>query len=225
MAVELDRRRLPGLAIRAAGDRRHGARRATARTGRDRRRGDRRRATVSSLILSALTLVFPSHLNPAALRLHLPSRIGVSPRIARVTVSITGFTPIQPWRAYDDLIEEAAKEYRLDPALIRSVMHTESAFNALAVSPAGAQGLMQLMPALAEELGVSDPFDPRQNIMGGARQLRRLLDLHRGNLRLALASYNAGPGAVARYGSIPPYRETRQYVRRVTDLLARARSG
>jgi soluble lytic murein transglycosylase-like protein len=102
-------------------------------------------------------------------------------------------------------------------------MQTESAFNPAAVSRAGAMGLMQLMPELAEEFGIADPFDPVQNVMGGARYLRQLLDMHDGNVRLAVASYNAGPGAVARYGgTVPPFEETREYVKRVTHLLARA---
>lgn len=110
----------------------------------------------------------------------------------------------------------------VDAALIKAVMRTESAFNPFAESPAGAQGLMQLMPALAAEMGVADVFDPRQNIMGGAKYLRQLLDATSGNVPLALASYNAGPGNVARYKGIPPFRETRDYVKKITRLLAAA---
>jgi soluble lytic murein transglycosylase-like protein len=145
---------------------------------------------------------------------------------ARVTVSIDSFIPFIPVpsrRAYEAFIAEAAKRYQVDAALIRSVVQAESAFNPFAVSRAGALGLMQLMPELAVELGVNDPFDPRQNIMAGTRHLRRLLDLHRGNVTLAVASYNAGEGAVARYGAVPPYPETQNYVLRVTHLLARSR--
>lgn len=142
-----------------------------------------------------------------------------------VTVDIKTFDPVEARHAYDQLILEAAETYHLDPALIRAVMQTESAFNAMAVSPVGALGLMQLMPELAQELGVSDPLDPRQNIMAGSRYLRRLLDAHRGNAKLALASYNAGPGAVAKYRGIPPFRETRKYVKRITSLLAEARAN
>jgi soluble lytic murein transglycosylase-like protein len=132
--------------------------------------------------------------------------------------------PADARHAYDDIVAEAAQRYALDPHMIRAVMETESGFNALAVSPAGAIGLMQLMPAVAEELGATDPFDPRQNILAGARYLRQLLDAHRGNVRLALASYNAGPGNVAKYGAIPPFKETQNYVRKVTALLSDARS-
>ncbi len=121
-------------------------------------------------------------------------------------------------------LRKRLKRTDLDPELIRAVMRAESAFNPLVVSRAGAQGLMQLMPALAEEMGVEDPFDPRQNIMGGARYLRRLLDRHRGNIPLSLASYNAGPTTVARYKAIPPFKETRQYVKKITGFLADARA-
>ena len=102
-------------------------------------------------------------------------------------------------------------------------MQTESAFDALAVSRAGALGLMQLMPDVAIELGVTDPFDPRQNVMAGAKYLRRLLDLYRGNVRLALASYNAGATNVTQYGGVPPFPETQKYVKQVTGLVASSR--
>jgi len=126
---------------------------------------------------------------------------------------------LPPEWAYDDLIREAAKKYELDPALVRAVIRTESAFDANAVSEAGAQGLMQLMPDLAAEFGVSDPFDPRENIMAGTRYLSQLLDAYEGDLTLALASYNAGPGAVQMYGGVPPFPETQQYIRTITELL------
>jgi len=117
-------------------------------------------------------------------------------------------------------VDEAAVKYRLDPRMIKAVIQAESAFNAMAVSPVGALGLMQLMPDVAEELGVTDALDPRQNIMAGSKYLRRLLDSHDGNVRLALASYNAGPGNVAKYRAVPPFKETRNYVKKVTALLA-----
>ena len=112
-------------------------------------------------------------------------------------------------------IAEAARKYKLPRQLIHSVIQAESSFRADAVSPAGAQGLMQLMPATARELGVTDPFDVQQNIDGGAKYLRQMLDRFGGDLKLALAAYNAGPGTVARYDGDVPYRETRDYVRRV----------
>jgi soluble lytic murein transglycosylase-like protein len=206
--------------IRRGADRRRGDRRVARRGGADRRRGDRRRATFSSLVFSFLTVAFPTQLNLALLRNQIPQvAIKVLPS-ARVAVTIDSFIALPPRRAYEALITEAAKRYRIEPGLIRSVMQTESAFNPVAVSSAGAMGLMQLMPDLALELGVIDPFDPRENIMAGARHLRRLLDAHDGDVTLAVASYNAGEGTVARFGTVPPYPETQDYVMRVTRLLA-----
>jgi len=137
-----------------------------------------------------------------------------------VDVAINSFDAVEAPHAYDAIVEEAARTYNLDPRIIRAVMQAESAFNAMAVSPLGALGLMQLMPGVAKDLGVSDPLDPRQNIMAGAKYLKQLLDANDGNVRLALASYNAGPGNVAKYRTVPPFKETRDYVKKVTALLA-----
>jgi len=112
-------------------------------------------------------------------------------------------------------IHKAARKYDLSPALIKGVIRAESNFQVKAVSRAGARGLMQLMPATARELGVSDSFDIAQNIDGGCRYLRKMLDSFDGDVKLALAAYNAGPGAVIKYGGQVPFRETRQYVDRV----------
>jgi soluble lytic murein transglycosylase-like protein len=112
-------------------------------------------------------------------------------------------------------VRRAAEKYNLPPELITAVIRAESNFDAQAVSSAGAQGLMQLMPATAEELGVKNPFDIEQNIDGGAKYLRKMLDRFGGSLRKALAAYNAGPGTVSKYGGRVPYPETRQYVQRV----------
>ncbi|MBN1756942.1 MAG: transglycosylase SLT domain-containing protein [Chitinispirillaceae bacterium] len=122
---------------------------------------------------------------------------------------------------WNDLISEAAQTHSVDRDLVAAVIAQESGGNQFAVSRAGAKGLMQLMDSTAVSLGVTRSFDPEQNINGGARYLRQMLDKHNGDERLALASYNAGPGAVDKYGGIPPYRETRQYVRSVLDLKNR----
>ncbi len=118
-------------------------------------------------------------------------------------------------------IRRAAERYRLPPTLIEAVVQAESDYDVRAVSPAGAQGLMQLMPATAKELGVSDPFDIDQNIHGGARYLRSMLNRFQGDLELALKAYNAGPGTVARFNGRVPYAETRQYVQRVMTYARR----
>lgn len=120
--------------------------------------------------------------------------------------------------AFDDTLQAAAERYGLDPALLKAIAHAESGFSPLAVSHAGAKGIMQLMDATARHLGVEDSFDPAQNIDGGARFLRQLLDRYNGDELLAVAAYNAGPGAIDRWGGLPPYSETRAYVPRVMDL-------
>jgi soluble lytic murein transglycosylase-like protein len=113
------------------------------------------------------------------------------------------------------LADAAARRHGIDPELVRAVVEVESAFQPSAVSRKGAQGLMQLMPATARSLGVSDPLDPSANLDGGTRHLRSLLGRYGGDLPKALAAYNAGEGAVARHNGVPPYKETREYVDRV----------
>lgn len=122
---------------------------------------------------------------------------------------------------YDALILEAATTHKLDPHLIRAVIHAESGFNPKALSPKGARGLMQLMPRTADELGVKNSFDPTQNVRGGARYLADLIHRYSGNTRKALAAYNAGPTAVDTYRGIPPFSETISYVERVLSLAQR----
>ncbi len=117
-------------------------------------------------------------------------------------------------RDYDLLIHATALKYKVPPALVKAVIAAESAFDPLAVSHRGAQGLMQLMPDTAAGLGVENAFEPRENVRGGVNYLKEMLDRF-GDVRSAVAAYNAGPAAVDRYGGIPPYRETRDYVDRV----------
>lgn len=121
---------------------------------------------------------------------------------------------------YAEEIAAASSRHGLDPALVRAVIEQESGFDPRATSPAGAGGLMQLMPGTARGLGV-DPYDPAQAIEGGTRYLRAQLDRFGGDVSLALAAYNAGPGAVERFGGVPPYAETQRYVERVLELYRR----
>lgn len=132
----------------------------------------------------------------------VPQAAAAAPKPAGIQVP-GGFGP---------LIQEAAQKYGVDPALIAAVMETESRFKPDAVSHAGAKGLMQLMPATARGLGVKDPLDPRQAILGGAKLLGILSEKYKGDMKLTLAAYNAGSGAVDKHGGIPPYAETQKYV-------------
>ncbi len=133
--------------------------------------------------------------------------------------------PRQRAAAYASMIDTAARGAALHPALLRAVISVESAFDTRAVSRAGAQGLMQLQPATARRYGVVNPFDPAENLRGGARYLSDLLKRYNNNLVLALAAYNAGEDAVDRYGrQVPPYRETREYVPAVLKLYAKLRT-
>lgn len=123
---------------------------------------------------------------------------------------------------YDDHITEHSRRVGVSADLVRAVIQAESAFNPMAVSSKGAMGLMQLMPATAVELGVYNPFEPEQNIRGGVVYLKRLLDRYDQKVDLALAAYNAGMGNVDRYDAVPPFRETRAYVKRITETAPQA---
>lgn len=128
-------------------------------------------------------------------------------------------------QAFDEEIQAAAQVFTIEESLIRAIIHAESAYQPEALSPKGAQGLMQLMPATQKELQVENVFDPVSNIEGGTRYLSRLMKEFDQDIDLAAAAYNAGPGAVHKYGGIPPYKETREYVRRIKILYRRYRSA
>jgi hypothetical protein len=161
-------------------------------------------------------------------RLVVSDRPG-GPGVQHATYSVRGVETIRTTRLavgpalnradLHALADRHAETHAINPALVRAVIQAESAWNTRAVSPKGALGLMQLMPQTATELGVVDPFDPAQNIKAGVRYLKRLLDRYDGSAELALAAYNAGPGAVDKYGgTVPPYRETRAYVRKIVSV-------
>jgi soluble lytic murein transglycosylase-like protein len=137
------------------------------------------------------------------------------------TEAVAGAPAPVPPEQIDALVNQNASIYQIDPALVKAVIANESGFNAAATSPVGAQGLMQLMPETAAAMGVRDPYDPSQNVAGGTRYLKSMLDRFKGDTRLAVAAYNAGPGAVEKYGDVPPYAETQTYVGNVLGSYAR----
>jgi soluble lytic murein transglycosylase-like protein len=162
-----------------------------------------------SLFLSVLAILAPgSFLNRAEASTAFPS------------VEFTFYTPSpeEPKTSaltYGHLIRAACRKHSLDPALVMAVIHAESQFDPKAVSPKGAMGLMQLSPIVTRELGIDDPFDPRINIDGGVRYLKGLLDTFDGDRKLALAAYNAGPTQVYRHNGVPPFKDTRKYIKLV----------
>jgi len=135
---------------------------------------------------------------------------------------VTRPAPAERGQAYDDLIGEHSRTQGVRAGLVRAVMQVESGFNPSALSPKGAMGLMQLMPATARQYGVRNAFNPAENVRAGVAYLRELLDRYQNNEELALAAYNAGPGAVDKHGqTVPPYRETRSYVARINQMAGR----
>ncbi|MBM7541868.1 lytic transglycosylase domain-containing protein [Amphibacillus cookii] len=139
------------------------------------------------------------------------------PSLLEQTSTVTSPVQANISKDLDAIIKEAASTYQIDESLIRSVIKTESNFNQHAVSHAGAQGYMQLMPQTARGLGVTNSFDAKQNIFGGTKYLRQMLNRYNGNTTLALAAYNAGPGNVDKYNGIPPFTETQNYVKKVLN--------
>lgn len=136
-------------------------------------------------------------------------------------INVTPFNPLRGsigTNPFKSMIQSAANQYGLDPTLFEALVETESNFDPSARSKAGAMGLTQLMPSTAQMLGVKNPFDPAQNLQGGAKYLSNLIQQFGGNVEWALAAYNAGPGAVTKYNGIPPYAETQNYVKKIMDL-------
>jgi hypothetical protein len=214
------------------GERRQGERRQAERGGLDRRKGDRRAASGAGLMLTLTTLAVVPEAR-ADIYTRVNSR-GVTEattqptekdykltyRSKGIVIHSPGFR-LRPSanHDFDAHILAAAAFHGIGQDLIRAAIQVESQFDRLAVSTAGAQGLMQLMPNTARAMGVKDSFDARQNIFGGTRYLRQLLGMYGGDVSLAAAAYNAGEGAVARYNGIPPYKETQNYVRKVNAIL------
>ncbi len=151
----------------------------------------------------------------------VPKHKGYKIHIRQTSHSKTVSSPARDYYPYRTVVRQASEIYSIEEPLIRAVMEVESDYNRYAISGAGARGLMQLMPQTMKHLGVSNPWDPRQNIMGGARYLKGLMDRFSGNVHLALAAYNAGSNAVIRYGRIPPYPQTKRYVVKVMDRYRR----
>lgn len=210
-------------------DRRQGGDRQLPWQGVERRRGDRRLASAAAGLMVAGFLAAPSpaeaqiyswrDTNGTLVLSNRQSGPNAKPfKTLQRPVRPMEEGPVKPRRVseYDDLIDEHAAAQGVSAELVRGVIQQESNFNPRARSSKGAMGLMQLMPATAAELGVLNPFSAMENIRGGIKYLRRLLNRYDNNETLALAAYNAGPGAVDRYGSqVPPYRETQDYVKRI----------
>jgi hypothetical protein len=216
-------------------DRRSGIdRRGGSRGGPDRRKGDRRAnaaslalgiAIVGMTVTSASADIFTRRNDRGVLEATDRPASGEGFKLAYkskgVVIHSSSFRPSSANALrFEPLVQEAAAREGISADLVRAVIRTESAFDHLAVSSAGARGLMQLMPDAARRFGVTNLFDPQDNIKGGVKYLRVLLKQFQGDVALTVAAYNAGEGAVARYGAVPPYRETRDYVRKILAILS-----
>jgi hypothetical protein len=209
---------------RRGGERRHAERRnfltmGGRRNHDDRRKRDRRVKLAGAGLLAAIAFGVGGH--EIAARMDTPAFSMFGPSEPDSSVDVTADFHLPAWdkEALEPFIQEAATTHGMSPSLIRAVIQTESRFNPLAVSRVGAQGLMQLMPTTARHVGIENPFDPRENILGGTKYLSTLLDRFKGNTARALAAYNAGPTVVARHRGLPPYRETQGYVRKIQKLV------
>jgi soluble lytic murein transglycosylase-like protein len=189
------------------------------RNHEDRRRHDRRVKLAGAGLLAAIAFGVGGHEIAARMDTPAMSIFGPSEPSSSVDVATDFHLPAWDREALEPFIQEAATTHGMSPSLIRAVIQTESRFNPLAVSSVGAQGLMQLMPTTARHVGIENPFDPRENILGGTKYLSTLLDRFKGNTARALAAYNAGPTAVSRHRGLPPYRETQGYVRKIQKLV------
>lgn len=177
-------------------------------------------ASMLTNFLSVMSGLSPLPSNPfSEVNQLLPFSNQVMPNYVNNAVQSTSakYNNLNSPSQFDEIIREAARKYHVDEKLIHAIIKMESNYNPRAKSHAGAVGLMQLMPQTAKYLGVKDRYDVRQNIFGGTKYISQMLRQFNGNLRLALAAYNAGPGNVKKYGGIPPFKETQNYVRKVMD--------
>jgi len=220
---------------RRQSDRRHGERRTQGRdAARDRRHGDRRMALASAsaamvavgFVLSASDAGAQVYTRRNEKGVMEATNIPDAPDFQLTYPGKGTLIHSRSWRMrpsyngeFNQHIQAAASLHGVEVAFVRAIIQVESDFDHLAISSKGAQGLMQLMPDTARRMGVTNAFDARQNIFGGVRYLRLMLDQFRGDVALAAAAYNSGPNAVLRYGGVPPYKETRGYVQKVQNLL------
>ncbi len=205
---------------RRDGERRHDGLEGEERSGPDRRRGDRRARTSAGVVLAVTSLAASAtpgrtYVDAAVQAVRAAQLPGVGAVGAKVPERLL---PSRNSR-FDVHIEDAAARHGVSRKLIRAIIQVESGFDRMAVSSAGARGLMQLTPVTARRFGVRNRFDARQNIFGGTRYLRALLDQYGGDISLTAAAYNAGENSVTRYNGVPPYKETQDFVRKVNALL------